>query len=293
MAEQNGGVREGHPGAISTPRPLVLPETYNGEGDWSGWAEHFESVAAVNGWKEPEKLLWLRVRLVGRAATAFKRVPDGARDSYVDCMAALKERFDPRSRRELYLAELMGRKKRRGEDWAAFAEDLKNLVDRAYPELHEDAREQLALTHYLGQLEQPQLAFSVKQRRPRSVDEAVRATLEMESYLVPKGRAAQVAEEMTSPEPVAAVRDQDAVMALLQQVMHRMDQFELRLAALQAGNKLAQPATGQGSTRSNAKERSPVICHRCKQPGHLARGCAAPRPQQGRPTSQGNERPSV
>ena len=71
----------------------------------------------------------------------------------------------------------MGCKKRQGEDCAAFAEDLKNLVDKAYPELHKDTREQLAFTHYLGQLafthylgqlEQPQLAFSVKQRSPRS-----------------------------------------------------------------------------------------------------------------------------
>ena len=98
-------------------------------------------------------------------------------------------------------------------------------------------------------------------KEAQDLDEAVRVTHEMESYLVPKGRAAQVAEGMTYPEPVAAVRDQDAVMTLLQQVMHRMDQFELYLAALQAGNKPAQPATGQGSTLSNAKERSPVICH--------------------------------
>ena len=147
-------------------RPVVLPEVYKGDSSWMDWAEHFESVAAVNGWKDEEKLLWLRVRLVGRAATAFKRVPEGARASYARCLEALKERFDPSSKRELYLAELMGRKKLRSEDWATFAEDLKQLVERAYPDLQEDAREQLALTHYLGQLEPQQLAFSVKQKRP-------------------------------------------------------------------------------------------------------------------------------
>ena len=139
----------------------------------------------------------------------------------------------------------MGCKKHQDEDCSGFVEDLKNLVDKAYPELHEDAREQLAFTHYLGQLEQPQLAFSVN-HKAQDLDEAVRVTLEMESYLVPKGQAAQVAEGMTYPEPVAAVWDQDAVMTLLQQVMHRMDQFELCLAALQAGNKPAQPVTGRG-----------------------------------------------
>ena len=56
------------------------------------------------------------------------------------------------------------------------------LVELAYPDLQEEVREQLALTHYLGQLEHQQLAFSVKQKCPKTVDEAVSATEEMKSY---------------------------------------------------------------------------------------------------------------
>ena len=56
-------------------------------------------------------MLWLQVRLVGRAATVFKRVPEGGRASYTRCLEALKEQFDPSSKRELYFAELMRRKK--------------------------------------------------------------------------------------------------------------------------------------------------------------------------------------
>ena len=179
--QQQGPVAQANPNR----RPVVLPEAFNGEGDWSDWIEHFESVAAVNRWTEEEKLLWLRVRLVGRAATAFKRVDEGAKESYTNSVTALKERFDPGSKRKLYLAELLARKKRPREEWAAFAEDLKRLMEWAYPELQDNAREQIALTHYLGQLDQPQLAFSVKQRRPKSVDEAVRTTLEMDPTLVP------------------------------------------------------------------------------------------------------------
>ena len=152
------------------------------------------------------------------------------------------------------------------------------------------------LTHYLGQVEHPQLAFSVKQRRPKTVDEAVRATLEMESYLAPRDRAAQVTEGSIPPEPVAAVREQqDAMMTLLQQVVQRMDMLESCLAALQGGLCSTQPpVAGPGANRSSTnKERGPVICHRCKKVGHLARGCVAPWQQQGHPTSPGNERPSV
>ena len=40
----------------------------------------------------------------------------------------------------------------------------------------------MALSHYLRQLEQPMIAFSVKQKWPMSLDEAVSTTLEMVSY---------------------------------------------------------------------------------------------------------------
>ena len=98
---------------------------------------------SCNRWTEEGKLLWLRVRLVGhcQAATAFKRVDEGAKESYTNSVTALKERFDPGSKCELYLAELLARKKRTREEWAAFAEDLKRLVERAYPELQDNARE--------------------------------------------------------------------------------------------------------------------------------------------------------
>ena len=48
------------------------------------------------------------------------------------CMEALKDRFDPSSRHELYLAELLVFKKCQGEDWAACVEDFKTLVNSLY-----------------------------------------------------------------------------------------------------------------------------------------------------------------
>ena len=53
----------------------------------------------------------------------------------------------------------------------------------------ESAREQLALQVYFRQLQHPQIAFSVKQKQPTTLDEAVTATIEMETYLPPKTAA--------------------------------------------------------------------------------------------------------
>ena len=103
---------------------MVLQEPYNGEGNWTNWSEHFESMAAVNRGQDAEELWWLLVRLVGRAATAFRRVPGVAQRNNADCMSVLMECFDPHSKCELYLAESMGCKKCQGEDWATLAKDM-------------------------------------------------------------------------------------------------------------------------------------------------------------------------
>ena len=165
-------------------KPVVTPEAYNGEGSFTDWLDHFESVATLNKWKEDDKVLWLRVRLTGKVQTAFKQLPASVReDGYDGLVRGLCNCFEPDSRRELYVAEFHLRRKQKGESWADFGDDLSQLVSKAYPDLGLDGRQQLALQQYLANLVNPQVSFGVKQRRPKTVDEAVAATLEMESYM--------------------------------------------------------------------------------------------------------------
>ena len=57
-------------------KPVVLPDMFSGEGDWEDWLDHFNNVAAVNQWTAEQKLLWVKVRVTGRAQTAFKKLPE-------------------------------------------------------------------------------------------------------------------------------------------------------------------------------------------------------------------------
>ena len=148
----------------SNSRLVLTPDPYSGEGSWDDWIDHFESIAEVNKWDGAAKILWLRVRLTGRAQTAFKQLSDEARAAYAECKQALQERFEPDSKKELYLAEFQTRSKRATEGWAAFAEDLKVLANKAFPQLQNEAKEQLALNHYLGQLTNQQISFNVRQK---------------------------------------------------------------------------------------------------------------------------------
>uniref|UniRef100_A0A1X7TTF2 Retrotransposon gag domain-containing protein n=1 Tax=Amphimedon queenslandica TaxID=400682 RepID=A0A1X7TTF2_AMPQE len=85
-------------------KPVILPEPYSGDskcGEWDEWVIHFQNCAEVNGWDDDAKLKFLKVRLTGRAQSAFQRLPNDSKDTYAHAVEALTERFEPSSKRDL------------------------------------------------------------------------------------------------------------------------------------------------------------------------------------------------
>ena len=115
------------------------------------------NVAAVNEWNEAHCLKWLKVHLTGRAQIAFQRLSPEIRNSYDEAMEALKERFEPSSRKTRYQAELLVRRKKKAETWGDLVEDLRLLANKAFPNLEDGECGRLALNAYMAQLEQPQV----------------------------------------------------------------------------------------------------------------------------------------
>lgn len=310
-------------------RPLVLPDTFCGssESSWNDWKCHFDNVAVVNTWSEEDQLKWLKVRLTGRAQTAFQHLSAENRATYALATAALKERFEPATRKHRYQAELQTRKKRRGESWADFAEDLKSLADKAYPDLEEKARERLALNSYLAQLDHPQVAFGVKQSNPVNLDAAVSTTLELEAYAAPKANALPILGVDTNDNQgeeheataVGAVQ-QNQLSDLIKGISERLDRLEVGQRSRGRENQPADPPFSRGNSHQYGRGRyyrgRDITCYACGMSGHIARYCRSyqqpfyqepPQPSQPQPTQpqqpppqqpppqqpQGNGRPLV
>ena len=81
-------------------RPVIVLNCFSGEGSYEDWIDQFESMAEINHWNDEQKLMWLKVRLTGRALMAFKKFPVMARNSYKSATIVLRERFKPDSRRD-------------------------------------------------------------------------------------------------------------------------------------------------------------------------------------------------
>ena len=276
--------------ALST-RPVVLPETYCGTANWDEWESQFENVAAVNGWSEEDKLKWLKVRLSGRAQTAFRRLPAASRANFSEALKALRLRFEPPSRKTRYQAELQHRRKKKDENWADLADDLRMIAEKAYPNLEDEAKETLALQAYLAQLSDPQVAFGVKQKTPKDLDEAVTATIELESYLVPRANVVSVTDatdytadgtvgtESEATSTVSAISVTERLAGLVEKLTLRVEQLESAQQDRQATGsnrylrgKYSRPArTVNGGERRYS--RGEIVCFRCGIKGHIAREC--------------------
>ena len=102
--------------------------------EWNEWVTHFENVAVVNKWETgEEKLKWLRVRLTGKAQTAFMKLPEAARGNYGECIKALQKRFAPDSRRELYVARNSTRERSAETKTGHLSETPRTRQRNAYP----------------------------------------------------------------------------------------------------------------------------------------------------------------
>jgi len=119
-------------------RLLVLLEVFDGQKSFDKWVSHFENVSTVNGWNDNEKLLWLKVRLTGKAQMAFAQLAHETQQSYATAKQALIDRFDPPSKQQLYNVKFKARTKRDKEMWADFPDELFQLASKAFPKLQEE-----------------------------------------------------------------------------------------------------------------------------------------------------------
>ena len=136
----SGGIQQSsyHPGNTSSfSRQSSCPKvpTFDGTNtaQFRPWIIQFEAIARHQGWTAGERVVRLVSSLTGPAANLLIGMTLAQLDNYNFLRTRLSRRYDPPEREEAHRAELRARTRRRNESADEFAENIKNLAQRAYP----------------------------------------------------------------------------------------------------------------------------------------------------------------
>uniref|UniRef100_A0A5S6Q6P2 RNA-directed DNA polymerase n=1 Tax=Trichuris muris TaxID=70415 RepID=A0A5S6Q6P2_TRIMR len=258
MAQRTGSPSKEKGGAapgVVAPRAVVSPDVFDGTGSMRDWFESFEACADLNGWSDEEKLKWLKVRLGGQALRAFLCFSDEERKSYQIAKVKLTARFDPPEHAPLHRLEFDARGRSSSETWQSYADVLRCIAERAFPDFSPEVRDFLALQRYLKEVKDRDVAVGVRRAEPKSLDAAVRETLVQENILRAT-RSAHVIGHMTH----------DDTSATAAQLAEFMNDVTERLAKLESAverrnsETVTGPNGGSLPAQSNQMRRTRIQC---------------------------------
>ena len=132
--------------SFSSPKVPTFDGTISAQ--FRPWIIQFEAIARHQGWTQGERVVRLVSSLTGPAANLLIGMTLGQLDDYNFLRARLSRRYDPPEREEAHRAELRARTRRRNESADEFAENIKNLAQRAYPSADQNMLDNLEVERF-------------------------------------------------------------------------------------------------------------------------------------------------
>ena len=126
---------------------------------------HFQRVCNLNGW-EDSKLDILWVHLTSTALAYAESHPRARTSSSKALWEDMEARFGDERRAEIYKAELRTRLQREGESIPVLGQEVRKLVQNAYPGIGAERVEELAIERFKDSLTNSEQRMSVRQALP-------------------------------------------------------------------------------------------------------------------------------
>ena len=194
----------------------------------------------------------------GEALKLLSELSDQVLSNYSMLISELNRRYNPAERAQAWKIEFRNRSRLANESIIQYAQALKRLVSKAYPNMTSDAQEQWVLdqfTHGLGSVE---LRGHVLFGHPRDVNEAISLAIEYEAFQ--SGNKDKMRKPTNRFAEVNAVGSSPA------------DKNDKQTYPKQSekGNNFRTP---NNADSSSSTDRNKAECRYCKKFGHVIQEC--------------------
>src|SRR6218665_606740 len=256
----------------------MKPGKFDGTGSLESFLAQFDMCARHNRWSGADKVDFLRCSLEKAATQLLWDFGARADISYEQLVERLRQRYGAEGQAETFRAQLYYRQQRAGESLSDLLHDIRRLVVLAYPVPSNETTEIVTRDAFLEAIQVKGLALKVREREPKSIDEAYRMALRLAAY-----QLAANADERRRPQRVRGARENDS-SELLQSQMEKFFAEQRRWQQDLEGRIKRQldglretPNREDSTTTTNENERRGGVrgtgCFNCGRPGHFARNC--------------------
>lgn len=241
---------------VSHPGNIKL-DKFDGRSSWRLYHRQFQRVSKMNGW---ENLLsdYLWIHLTGDALAYIEELPDAATMSYDEMNAALDQRFGAERLADVHKAQLLNMKRENGQSLAELGQQVRKLVNNAYPKFNFEAKEEIAIEKFLDTLE-TETRRSIYQENPRSLSQAIEKGLKIEAW----GMREQSMHGKTNVRVAVDAEDEDESehVRILRDLQNKVNDLHIK-------------------KKDYSKDRQ-ITCFYCGKPGHIAAECYSKKRDEG------------